>query len=218
MISKCNLHSKVKLDRKDLVLNYLLKNEISKNELINNNNLNLNEINKLNDNTKIYNYMISYIDILLGNIMNIKNKSNDIKMIISKYFGLKDVKISGINLKYEFNNPEILLKLIRKGISKRKRTLSRIFRFRLKNRIPLLNDKGILKNKISNNLLKNMSINNNILNIEHNLKQVLLNDINNNSNNGINIDRASDYYNNILLGDKNDLSLNNEILYKNIVG
>lgn len=189
MIKKCNIHSKVKLERKDLVLNYLLKNEIISKKIekvpsygvfsdTSSENIDLLKINKINDKTNIYGYMVSYIDILLGNIINKNNKSNDIKMIISKYFGLKEVNISGINLKYEFNNPEILLKLIRKGISKRKRTLSRMFRFRLKNRIPLLNDKGILKNKISNNLLKNLSLNNNILNVEYNIKKVLFNSIN----------------------------------------
>ena len=208
--SVCNIHSKVKLDRKDLVLNYLLKNEIMKNNTINKiENKNLLEINK----TNIYGYMVSYIDILLGNIINKKNKSNDIKMIISKYFGLKEVNISGINLKYEFNNPEILLKLIRKGISKRKRTLSRMFRFRLKNRIPT-QGVGILKNKIENNLLKNLSLNNNILNVEYNIK----NNINNIKVPTAYVDRAADYYNHLLLDNNKDLSLNNEILYKNIVG
>jgi hypothetical protein len=223
--NKCNIHSKVKLERKDLVLNYLLKNEIAsnKNILLNNkssSNMNLFNINKINDKTNIYGYMVSYIDILLGNIINKDIKSNDIKMIISKYFGLKEVSISGINLKYEFNNPEILLKLIRKGISKRKRTLSRMFRFRLKNRIPLLNDKGILKNKISNNLLKNLSLNNNILNVEYNIKKVLFNSVN--IKNNINMyNDIKDYYDNILLSDNNsstDLTLNNDLLYKNIVG
>lgn len=237
MIKKCNIHSKVKLERKDLVLNYLLKNEIMSKNIVpdyiggenRNENIDLLKINKINDKTNIYSYMVSYIDILLGNIINKNNKSNNIKMIISKYFGLKEVNISGINLKYEFNNPEILLKLIRKGISKRKRTLSRIFRFRLKNRIPLLNDKGILKNKISNNLLKNLSLNNNILNVEYNIKKVLLNSVVNNTLSGvpaplggaegknINIyNDIKDYYNNLLID--NDLNLNNEILYKNIVG
>lgn len=240
MIKKCNIHSKVKLERKDLVLNYLLKNEIISKKIekvpsygvfsdTSSENIDLLKINKINDKTNIYGYMVSYIDILLGNIINKNNKSNDIKMIISKYFGLKEVNISGINLKYEFNNPEILLKLIRKGISKRKRTLSRIFRFRLKNRIPLLNDKGILKNKISNNLLKNLSLNNNILNVEYNIKKVLLNSVVNNTLSGvpaplggaegknINIyNDIKDYYNNLLID--NDLNLNNEILYKNIVG
>ena len=232
---KCNIHSKIKLERKNIILNYLLKNEIiNKNQMwiskiennkinnINNNNNNILKINKENDKTNIFGYMISYIDILLGNIINKSKKSNDIKMIISKYFGLKEVNITGINLKYEFNNTEILLKLIRKGISKRKRTLSRIFRFRLKNRIPLLNDKGILKNKISNNLLKNLALNNNILNVEYNIKNVLFNSINNNNinnnyNNNIYND-IKDYYNNISLENKKDLSLNNELLYKNIVG
>lgn len=240
MIKKCNIHSKVKLERKDLVLNYLLKNEIISKKIekvpsygvfsdTSSENIDLLKINKINDKTNIYGYMVSYIDILLGNIINKNNKSNDIKMIISKYFGLKEVNISGINLKYEFNNPEILLKLIRKGISKRKRTLSRMFRFRLKNRIPLLNDKGILKNKISNNLLKNLSLNNNILNVEYNIKKVLLNSVVNNTLSGvpaplggaegknINIyNDIKDYYNNLLID--NDLNLNNEILYKNIVG
>lgn len=214
---KCNIHSKVKLDRKDLVLNYLLKNEINNNiNINNNNNINLIDINKMSDKTNLYGYMVSYIDILLGNIINKNNKSNDIKMIISKYFGLKEVNISGINLKYEFNNPEILLKLIRKGISKRKRTLSRMFRFRLKNRIPT-QGVGILKNKISNNLLKNLSLNNNILNVEYNIKKVLFNSINIKDNINIYND-IKNYYNNILLDNNNDLSLNNEILYKNIVG
>ena len=234
--NKCNIHSKIKLERKNIILNYLLKNEIinknqmwiSKiennkiNNINNNNNNNILKINKENDKTNIFGYMISYIDILLGNIINKSKKSNDIKMIISKYFGLKEVNITGINLKYEFNNTEILLKLIRKGISKRKRTLSRIFRFRLKNRIPLLNDKGILKNKISNNLLKNLALNNNILNVEYNIKNVLFNSINNNNinnNNNNNIyNDIKDYYNNISLENKKDLSLNNELLYKNIVG
>ena len=233
--NKCNIHSKIKLERKNIILNYLLKNEIiNKNQMwiskiennkinnINNNNNNILKINKENDKTNIFGYMISYIDILLGNIINKSKKSNDIKMIISKYFGLKEVNITGINLKYEFNNTEILLKLIRKGISKRKRTLSRIFRFRLKNRIPLLNDKGILKNKISNNLLKNLALNNNILNVEYNIKNVLFNSINNNNinnNNNNNIyNDIKDYYNNISLENKKDLSLNNELLYKNIVG
>ena len=228
--NKCNIHSKIKLERKNIILNYLLKNEIiNKNQMwiskiennkinnINNNNNNILKINKENDKTNIFGYMISYIDILLGNIINKSKKSNDIKMIISKYFGLKEVNITGINLKYEFNNTEILLKLIRKGISKRKRTLSRIFRFRLKNRIPLLNDKGILKNKISNNLLKNLALNNNILNVEYNIKNVLFNSINNNNINNIYND-IKDYYNNISLENKKDLSLNNELLYKNIVG
>lgn len=225
LIEKCNIHSKVKLERKDLVLNYLLKNEIvsnNKNIVLNNkinNNMDLFKINKENDKNNIFGYMVSYIDILLGNIINKDIKSNDIKMIISKYFGLKEVTISGINLKYEFNNPEILLKLIRKGISKRKRTLSRMFRFRLKNRIPLLNDKGILKNKISNNLLKNLSLNNNILNVEYNIKKVLFNSVN--INNNINMyNDIKDYYDNLLLSDNNsnDLTLNNDLLYKNIVG
>lgn len=242
MIKKCNIHSKVKLERKDLVLNYLLKNEIISKKIekvpsygvfsdTSSENIDLLKINKINDKTNIYGYMVSYIDILLGNIINKNNKSNDIKMIISKYFGLKEVNISGINLKYEFNNPEILLKLIRKGISKRKRTLSRMFRFRLKNRIPLLNDKGILKNKISNNLLKNLSLNNNILNVEYNIKKVLLNSVVNNTLSGvpaplggaegknINIyNDIKDYYNNLLIDNDKDLILNNEILYKNIVG
>ena len=233
MIKKCNIHSKVKLERKDLVLNYLLKNEIISKNIVpdhithgaenRNENIDLLKINKINDKTNIYSYMVSYIDILLGNIINKNNKSNNIKMIISKYFGLKEVNISGINLKYEFNNPEILLKLIRKGISKRKRTLSRIFRFRLKNRIPLLNDKGILKNKISNNLLKNLSLNNNILNVEYNIKKVLLNSVVNNtlSAEGKNINiynDIKDYYNNLLIDNDKNLNLNNEILYKNIVG
>lgn len=228
MIKKCNIHSKVKLERKDLVLNYLLKNEIISKKIekvpsygvfsdTSSENIDLLKINKINDKTNIYGYMVSYIDILLGNIINKNNKSNDIKMIISKYFGLKEVNISGINLKYEFNNPEILLKLIRKGISKRKRTLSRMFRFRLKNRIPLLNDKGILKNKISNNLLKNLSLNNNILNVEYNIKKVLFNSINIKKNINIYND-IKDYYNNLLIDNDKDLILNNEILYKNIVG
>lgn len=226
LISKCNMHNKVKLERKDLVLNYILKNEIMKNNNINNNilidnsDINLFEVNKLNNKNNILGYMVSYIDILLGNIINKDMKSNDIKMIISKYFGLKDVNIEGINLKYEFNNPEILLKLIRKGISKRKRTISHMFRFRLKNRIPLLNDKGILKNKISNNLLKNLSLNNNILNVENNIKNVLLNSINsyNKINNNIYND-IKDYYNNLSMKSENDVNtLNNDLLYKYIVG
>lgn len=217
--NSCNLHTSVsKLERKDLVLNYLLKNDIkglnniinkdsNKNILLNNNVISKNDIN-------ISDYMISYIDILLGNIINKNGKSNDIKMIISKYFGLKEVSISGINLKYEFNNPEILLKLIRKGISKRKRTLSRIFRFRLKNRIPT-QSVGILKNKISNNLLKSISLNNNILNVEHNIKKVLFNSVN--INNDISIyNDIKDYYNNLDID--NNLTLNNDLLYKNIVG
>lgn len=213
---KCNIHSKVKLERKDLVLNYLLKNDIMiKNIDNNNNNIDLLKINKISDKSNIYSYMISYIDILLGNIINKDIKSNDIKMIISKYFGLKEVNISGINLKYEFNNPEILLKLIRKGISKRKRTLSRMFRFRLKNRIPT-QGVGILKNKISNNLLKNLSLNNNILSVESNMKKVLFNSVSINNNNNIYND-IKDYYNNISNND-NDLNLNNDLLYKNIVG
>ena len=121
--------------------------------------------------------MVSYVDILLNQIIGKGNKSNDIKLIISKYFGLKEVTIEGINLKYEFNNPDILLKLIRKGISKKTRTLSRMFRFRLSNRIPLLNEKGILKNKISNNVMKNMLLNNNILNVEKNIRVNMLNNL-----------------------------------------
>lgn len=216
LTTKCNIHSNIKLERKDLVLNYLLKNDIKKIENNKNiKNIDLLKINEINDKTNIYGYMVSYIDILLGNIINNENKSNDIKMIISKYFGLKEVKISGINLKYEFNNPEILLKLIRKGISKRKRTLSRMFRFRLKNRIPT-QSVGILKNKISNNLLKNLSLNNNILNIENNIKKVLFNENLKNTSNIYN--DIKDYYNNLLLDNNSNIDLNNDILYKNIVG
>nr|YP_008474929.1 ribosomal protein S3 [Pichia kluyveri]AGS44206.1 ribosomal protein S3 [Pichia kluyveri] len=220
-----NIHSKneLLLERKDLINNYLLKNEILLNKVSaptpgaeRKSNRNILKIN--NSKLNVNGYIVSYVDILLGKIIN-KGTSNNIKMIISKYFGLKEVEIKGINLKYEFNNPEILLKLIRKGISKRQRTLSRIFRFRLKNRIPLLNDKGVLKNKIANNLLKNMSLNNNILNVENNIKKelLLLNELNKSNNNisYINND-IKDYYNHLDMD--NNLTLNNEILYKNIVG
>lgn len=203
------LHSKVKLDRKNLVSEFKLKNGLNLGEI---KDWDIRKINKENSKGGVYSYMISYVDILLNNIIGSGNKSNDIKLIISKYFGLKEVKIEGIHLKYEFNNPDILLKLIRKGISKRTRTLSRMFRFRLSNRIPLLNEKGILKNKINNNVMKNMLLSNNILNVEKNIRKNWL--INQDMGD---LNDIKDYNNNIIL-DSNDLKLNNEILYKNIVG
>jgi hypothetical protein len=206
--------NKLILNRKDLINNYLLKtnNNLNISSELDNNKLNLLKLNKENDN--LSKYMVSYVDILLNKICG--SSSNSLKLIISKYFGLKEVEIEGINLKYEFNNPEILLKLIRKGIAKRTRTLSRMFRFRLTNRIPLLNDKIILKNKISENVLKTMELNNNILHTKNTLIENLLTNYNNN-NNDLDVD-AKDLYNNVSLSDNNDLRLNNDILYKNIVG
>lgn len=206
-----NIHNKVEV--KDLVSNYLLKNKLN---LLNNNKLNKSEslLNIKNNDNNIINYMISSIDVLLGNLNSKDNKVNKLNMIISKYFGLKEVEIKGIHLKYEFNNTEILVKLIRKGISKKTRTVSRMFRFRLRNRIPLLYDKGVLKNRINSNLVKNLMLNNNILVVNDNLKTHLLNnnlsDLNNNEN----------LYNDIkdYLSSENKYNLNDNILYKNIVG
>lgn len=219
------LHSKIKLDRSNLISDYKLINGLS-GDLLNENNIkewDLKTINRKNDSSNIYGYMVSYVDILLNQIIGKGNKSNDIKLIISKYFGLKEVTIEGINLKYEFNNPDILLKLIRKGISKKTRTLSRMFRFRLSNRIPLLNEKGILKNKISNNVMKNMLLNNNILNVEKNIRVNMLNNLGSSYDklgDDISVSYLNDIkdYNNSIILDDNDQKLNNEILYKNIVG
>ena len=216
------LHNNVNLNNKDLVLKLLLNNNLinnNNNNIINNNNNNNNNItlidtNKDNNNVNIFNYMILSIDRLLNKLNDNSDNNNGLSRIISKYFGDKEINIKGINLKYEFNNSEILVKLIRKGISKRRRTLSRSFRFRLKNRIPLLNDKGILKTKISNTLIKNISLNNNILNIESNIKSLLFNkslNINNNTTNMDIINDIKNYYN-------STYNLSDDILYKYIIG
>lgn len=197
------LHNNIE---KDLISEYLLKNKIMKN------NINKVELNST-ERSNIIGSMISSIDILLGNLNSkiIKGvKDNKLNMIISKYFGLKEVKIKGIHLKYEFNNTEILVKLIRKGISKKRRTVSRMFRFRLRNRIPLLYDKGILKNRINTSLISNLALRNNLLLVESNLDNKMLN----------NKEVSSDLYKDIkdYLNSGNKTNLNDKILYKNIVG
>lgn len=197
------LHNNIE---KDLISEYLLKNKIMKN------NINKVELNNT-EGSNIIGSMISSIDILLGNLNSkiIKGvKENKLNMIISKYFGLKEVKIKGIHLKYEFNNTEILVKLIRKGISKKRRTVSRMFRFRLRNRIPLLYDKGILKNRINTSLISNLALRNNLLLVESNLDNKMLN----------NKEVSSDLYKDIkdYLNSGNKTNLNDKILYKNIVG
>lgn len=209
-----NLHNKVEI--KNLVSEYLLKNKLdSLNLNINNNNNNKIETKELLNNEKgLMSSMISSIDILLGNL-NSKFGGNKLNMIISKYFGLKEVEIKGIHLKYEFNNTEILVKLIRKGVSKKTRTVSRMFRFRLRNRIPLLYDKGVLKNRINSSLVKNLILKNNILVVSENINNSLLN-----NNNNLNIDNNDNIYNDIkdYLNSSNKQNLNDNILYKNIVG
>nr|YP_003127040.1 Rps3p [Brettanomyces custersianus]ACU32823.1 Rps3p [Brettanomyces custersianus] len=180
--------------------------------------LNKDEINKEKGGKELK-YIIWSVDKLLGNLnsekgMNKEFISNKLNIILSKYFNNKEIEIKPIQLKYEFNNSEILIKLNRRGVSKRTRTISRIFRFRLNKRIRLLNEKIILENEIKNRNNINLRLENDILHISNNIKNMLIeSSVNNKLNNNLNwsYNDIKDYYSN-----KKDL--NNNLKYKNLIG
>ena len=179
----------------------------------------LNKVEKLDKRSiNILNYINWSINKILGKLntkgLNRENKlDNKLRLLI----GEKEIEFKPIQLKYEYNNIDILNNINKRGISKKMRSLSRKYKFRLNKRINLINPKIIINkynnyNNINNynnlktfKLIKNNYINSISLNLNNNNKlnkssNLLLNDI-------------KDYYN-----FKDNNILYDELRYKNIIG
>ncbi|YP_008475086.1 ribosomal protein S3 (mitochondrion) [Ogataea philodendri] len=146
---------------------------------------------------------------------NINNKSiinvNKLSNILSKFFNNKKVIINPIHLKYEYNNTDILMRILSNSIDdENDRDIDRKFRKILLNRKLVLNDSKRILNTIKENKLVSISNRDNIYDNQLDYQKEL------NVNNSIdNISKES--IRDILLPNMN-INLSDNITNKYLVG
>lgn len=191
-----NLNDKKLMElNKELEGNILRNIKVRRNNLLNNNN-----IIEDNSNNHVFNIMVNWVEKLLGKLSN--NKIFN--------FGIKDVKIRAKLLKYEFNDPTILSKLVGKTITKKNRWISFMLGFKLKQRIPVFDYKEILLSKELFNWNRNIKLNENM--------EKLYDEISLDNNNHIEL--VNGLFNNVLSwrNGMDSKNLNSSLIYKDMIG
>lgn len=207
-----------------LKLTNLIKDKLGKGL---NKGININKDIILNKGKIISNNLLDYINWSINKIigkLNSKglNKDNKLDNKLELIIKDKHIEFKPIQLKYEYNNIDILNNINKRAISKKTRSLSRKYKFRLNKRLNLTNPKLLINKYNYTNYLNNYNSLNTFKLIKNNYIHYLTHKLNNNNNNLYN---HNNYNYNLLLNDikdyynyKNNNILLDELKYKNIIG